>query len=143
MTTTGGTSTGRGRSAMVVPTAISIERRERKISVSQPEISRGDVLSFYAYSARLLLFACSCAASDSTSLTSRDSCESPMIIRAQLYCACLKRPISCSCALPTQHLSRGSQVGLPSVGLGDLTDELGPVHPWRRKLRLPPVAHCP
>ena len=36
--------------------------------VSQPEISRVDVLSFYAYSAKLLLFACSCASSDSASV---------------------------------------------------------------------------
>ena len=33
--------------------------------VSQTEISRVDVFSFDAYSAKLLLFACSCASSDS------------------------------------------------------------------------------
>jgi hypothetical protein len=37
----------------------------------QPEIFRGDVISFYAYSARLLLFARSCASSDSASLPLR------------------------------------------------------------------------
>jgi hypothetical protein len=42
MTTKGSISSGRGRSAMVVPTATSIERREREISASQPEISRGN-----------------------------------------------------------------------------------------------------
>jgi hypothetical protein len=36
--------------------------------VSQPEISRVDVLSFYVYSAKLLLFACSCASFDSSIL---------------------------------------------------------------------------
>ena len=39
--------------------------------LGQPEISPPDVHRFYAYSARLLLFACSCASSDSASLPLR------------------------------------------------------------------------
>jgi hypothetical protein len=47
-----------GRSAMAVPTATSIGRREREISVSQPESSRA--VMFLAFMRiRLLLFACS------------------------------------------------------------------------------------
>jgi hypothetical protein len=43
----------------------------RRSRLGQPEISRGVALTFYAYSARLLLFACSCASSDSASLPLR------------------------------------------------------------------------
>jgi predicted dithiol-disulfide oxidoreductase (DUF899 family) len=51
--------------------AIAAARRRLPMVVCWPEISRGDVLDFYAYSAKLLLFACSCASSDSASLPLR------------------------------------------------------------------------
>ena len=53
-----------------LPRQVSSDENGRSRLV-QSEISRVDVLSFYAYSARLLLFACSCASSDSASLPFR------------------------------------------------------------------------
>jgi hypothetical protein len=68
MTTTGSTSTGRGGDQRwsSLPRQVSSDGNGRSRLV-QPEISRGDGFSFYAYSAKLLLFACSCASSDSAS----------------------------------------------------------------------------
>jgi hypothetical protein len=52
------------------PEPIGLKTRTGDLGlVSQPEISRVDALSFYAYSAKLLLFACSWASSDSASFT--------------------------------------------------------------------------
>src|SRR5579864_8729733 len=56
--------------SFVAPSRLRMRRGDLGL-VSQPEISRVDVLSFYAYSAKLLLFACSCASSDSASLPLR------------------------------------------------------------------------
>jgi len=55
-----------------LPRQVSSDENGRSRLV-QPEITRGDVISFYAYSAKLLLFACSCASSDSASLPWRQA----------------------------------------------------------------------
>src|ERR1700758_5692019 len=47
------------------------ENENGRSQLGQPEPPRVDVLSFYANSAKLLLFACSCASSDSASLPLR------------------------------------------------------------------------
>jgi len=61
---------------LVAPSALSRQvssDENGRSRLVQPEITRGDVISFYAYSAKLLLFACSCASSDSASLPLRQA----------------------------------------------------------------------